>query len=225
MAKCQGLLAPCLPVTSRHEKLLFTKLATRTGDNFELMSQQWAAQVDGSNIFPKHRAHLRKHFKKWDFNRKLKAAITIESSNSDQLAAMLQANEAAAVATMSSPCMPSQILAPANQNSAIMVLDVVVEPLGPNQEALPMIDCSPVLVPSFLLGSGVSGVSQLRTKRKNGDRGKDGENKKRKIRACALCTKYGTRNQVSNCKVFNPRTCRAKCVYFKEDGSLKPRRR
>jgi hypothetical protein len=213
MAKCQGLLAPCLPVTSRHEKLLFTKLATRTGDNFELMSQQWAAQVDGSNIFPKHRAHLRKHFKKWDFNRKLKAAITIESSNSDQLAAMLQANEAAAVATMSSPCMPSQILAPANQNSAIMVLDVVVEPLGL------------VLVSSFLLGSGVSGVSQLRTKRKNGDRGKDGENKKRKIRACALCTKYGTRNQVSNCKVFSPRTCRAKCVYFKEDGSLKPPRR
>ena len=50
LAECQGLPAPCLPVTSKQEKSLFTKLAPRCGSDFKAMSVKWAAESDGKQV-------------------------------------------------------------------------------------------------------------------------------------------------------------------------------
>lgn len=57
LAECQGLPAPCLPVTSKQEKSLFTKLAPRCGSDFKAMSVKWAAESDGKQVL--NRTHFR----------------------------------------------------------------------------------------------------------------------------------------------------------------------
>ena len=126
---------------------------------------------------------------------------------------MLQSNQAVITGQMHNPCMPLPLLPPGGQSLAPTV-DVAAASVG--DVALPMIDSRPVIVGTQLLSGGTN-----QPKRKIGQRKQDAQ--PRKKRMCQLCKKYGSTSHQIECKKSNPKVYRLLCVYFNEDGSLKPR--
>jgi hypothetical protein len=68
VAKCEGLDILFVPIHSKKEKQLFTKLGLTVIDangaviDFDAMALEWCNHVDGINIFPKLPVYLRTYW-------------------------------------------------------------------------------------------------------------------------------------------------------------------
>jgi hypothetical protein len=71
LAKRQGTQLPYLPVHTRKEKALFSRLATEGLKDWDEVARKWSASVDGVLVFPKIPAQLRIYFKKWEKSSKV----------------------------------------------------------------------------------------------------------------------------------------------------------
>ena len=82
LCEAMGTPLPLLPIHSKDEHALFTRLvlAQLNGDasnkiDFEALAITWCAHVNGATIFPKLPVYLRLHFSKWQRNQRIKDAL------------------------------------------------------------------------------------------------------------------------------------------------------
>jgi hypothetical protein len=77
--KKMGTKLPLLPVVEKEECQLFERLVVTAPQgpiNFEQMAIEWCKEVDAVNIFPKLPVYLHTHYSKWQWNQRVRDAVS-----------------------------------------------------------------------------------------------------------------------------------------------------
>lgn len=69
------MAVPTLPVATKAERVLFSRLMAQHTDDFEAMASAWSKHVDAVSIFPKIPVQLRLYCKHWQKSKKVKDAV------------------------------------------------------------------------------------------------------------------------------------------------------
>ena len=78
LARCTGVECPFLPVTTKEEKALFSRLVGATSQqalDHDSMAIEWCNHVDGKTVFPKLPVYLRTYEATWKKNRAAQSAV------------------------------------------------------------------------------------------------------------------------------------------------------
>ena len=93
IAKAMGTKTPFLPICTKEELKLFSKLCLENKMQIRGMAEKLIPHVIGFNMFPKLYVHLRTHFEKWNKNRRIKDAITKSKIGLETLQKLFEASK------------------------------------------------------------------------------------------------------------------------------------